>query len=90
MKCTPIPLYKISQCVWLFTKSWQPQVLKVQWIGSFKIREVLYNACCLCLPLMLKIHPVVNVTYLKPTLTVLPSNPKRVMLANPHNMTDKE
>lgn len=89
-KHTSISLYKPGQHVWLLTKLWQPQVLEVQWIGLFEVQEVLYNACQLCLPLMLKIHPVVNVVFLKPVSTLMPSNSPRVVLANSQDMADKE
>lgn len=62
----------------------------VHWISLFEIQEIPHNACYLYLPSTLKIYPVVNIVFLKPASAVVPMDPKRVVLVNPHDMTDKE
>lgn len=88
MKWTSTPSYKTGDQVWLSIKSWQPQILEVQWIGPFEIQEVLHNACCLHLLSTLHIHPVINITFLKPTVTLTPSDPHWPIISNPQDMTD--
>src|SRR5438445_294699 len=90
IKRTPTPQYVAGQRVWLSTRSWQPQVLEVRWIGPFEIQEVLHNACRLRLPSTLKIHPVVNVAYLKPVSEALTTDPRREVLASPEQLADPE
>lgn len=90
MKCLPTPAYREGQQVWLLTKSWKPQVLKVQWVGPFEVQEVLHNACRLHLPLTLHVHPVINVAYLKPVISTVPLDPSHLVLSNPHYMADHE
>lgn len=90
MKCTPTPSYKTGQHVWLSTKSWQLQILEVQWIGLFEIQKVLHNACHLHLLSMLKIHPMVNIAFLKPMASIISSNPRWTISSNPQDMADKE
>lgn len=90
MKRTPTLLYKAGQHVWLLTKSWQPQILKIQWISLFKIQEVLHNTCQLHLPLTLKIHPVVNVAFLKHAAMSTSLDLKHTILSNPQEMANKK
>lgn len=76
MKHTPTPKYVAGQQVWLLMCLWQPQLLEVWWVGPFEVQEVLHNACQLHLSSMLKIHPVVNVAYLKLASAVATGDPK--------------
>ncbi|KIO03177.1 hypothetical protein M404DRAFT_146220 [Pisolithus tinctorius Marx 270] len=45
--------------------------LSEKWIGLYKVLEVLPNALKLKLPQNMKIHPVVNVSWVKPYLSAL-------------------
>lgn len=65
-------------------------MLEVRWIGLFEIQEVLHNACHLCLPSILKIHPVINVAFLKLAVTIVSSDLKCAILSNLQDMAEKE
>ena len=49
------------------------QKLTEKWIGPYEISSVMPNAVELKLPKMLRIHPVVNISRVKPYLGPLPS-----------------
>ena len=72
--------YKVSQQVWLFTDnlhmlSHASKKLMEKWIGPYEVMQVTPNAVKLKLLKTLKIHPVVNVSCVKPYLGPLPGQP---------------
>lgn len=88
IKCAPTSKYVAGQQVWLFMWSWQLQLLEVRWIGLFEVQEVLHNTCQLCLPSMLKIHPVINITYLKLASSMTANDSKRPVFVSPNNLAN--
>ena len=78
--CSTAPIYKISDQVWLSTDNLQmlnraSKKLTEKWIGPYEISSVMPNAVELKLPKMLRIHPVVNISRVKPYLGPLPGQP---------------
>ena len=76
----PAPDYAAGQQVWLSTDNLHmlncaSKKLTEKWIGPYEITRVTPNAVELKLPKTLKIHPVVNVSHLKPYLGPLPGQP---------------
>ena len=74
------PIYKIGDQVWLSTENLQmlnraSKKLTERWIGPYEISSVMPNAVELKLPKMLRIHPVVNISRVKPYLGPLPGQP---------------
>ena len=74
------PIYKISDQVWLSTENLcmlnrASKKLTEKWIGPYEISSVMPNAVELKLPKMLCIHPVVNISRVKPYLGLLPGQP---------------
>ena len=72
--------YKASQQVWLSMDnlhmlSHTSKKLTEKWISPYEVTRVMPNAVKLRLPKTLKIHPVVNVSCVKPYLGPLPSQP---------------
>ena len=76
----PAPDYKVGQQVWLSTDNLRmlnhaSKKLTEKWIGLYEVTQVTPNAVKLKLPKTLRIHPVVNVSHVKPYLGPLPSQP---------------
>ena len=76
----PTPDYKVSQQVWLSTDNLRmlnraSKKLTEKWIGPYEVTQVTPNAIELKLPKTLRIHPVVNVSRVKPYLGPLPGQP---------------
>ena len=74
------PIYKIGDQVWLSTENlWMlnraSRKLAERWIGPYKISSMMPNAVELKLPKSLRIHPVVNISRVKPYLGPLPGQP---------------
>ena len=74
------PIYKIGDQVWLSTDNLRmlnraSKKLTEKWIGPYKISSVMPNVVELKLPRMLRIHPVVNISRVKPYLGPLPGQP---------------
>ena len=74
------PIYKIGDKVWLSTENLHmlnraSKKLTEQWISPYEISSVMPNAVELKLLRMLCIHPVVNVSRVKPYLGPLPGQP---------------
>ena len=72
--------YKVGQQVWLSTDNLRmlncaSKKLMGKWIGPYEVTRVTLNAVELKLPKTLRIHPVVNVSRVKPYLGPLPSQP---------------
>ena len=72
--------YKISQQVWLSTDNLRmlnrvSKKLTEKWIGPYEVTQVTPNAVELRLPKTLGIHPVMNVSHVKPYLGPLPGQP---------------
>ena len=70
--------YKVSQQVWLSMENLHmlnctSKKLMEKWIGPYEVTRVTPNALKLKLPKTLRIHPVVNVSCVKPYLGPLPS-----------------
>ena len=60
--------YQVGQQVWL-------SKLTEKWIGPYEVTQVTLNVVELKLPKTLRIHPVVNVSCVKPYLSPLPGQP---------------
>ena len=76
----PAPDYKVGQQVWLSTDTLRmlnhaSKKLTEKWIGPYEVTRVTPNAVELRLPKTLRIHPVVNVSHVKPYLGPLPGQP---------------
>jgi len=76
----PAPDYTVSQQVWLSTDnlhilSHTSKKLTERWIGPYEVTRVTPNTVELKLPKTLQIHPVVNVSWVKPYLGPLPGQP---------------
>ena len=76
----PAPDYKVSQQVWLSMDNLHmlnhaSKKLMERWIGPYEVTQVTPNAVELKLPKTLRIHPVVNVSCVKPYLGPLLSQP---------------
>jgi len=76
----PAPDYTIGQQVWLSTDNLcminrASKKLTEKWIGPYEVTRVTPNAVELKLPKTLQIHPVVNVSRVKPYLGLLPGQP---------------
>ena len=76
----PTPDYKVGQQVWLSTDNLHmlnraSKKLMEKWIGPYEVTQVTPNAVELKLPKTLRIHPVVNVSRVKPYLGPLPGQP---------------
>src|SRR5437879_2584131 len=76
----PIPNYQVGQEVWLSTDHLHmlnrpSKKLTEKWIGPYEVLRVAPNAVELKLPKSLKIHPVINVSRVKPYLGALPGQP---------------
>ena len=72
--------YKVGQQVWLSMDNLRmlncaSEKLTEKWIGPCEVTRVTPNAVELKLPKTLRIHPVVNVSCVKPYLGPLPSQP---------------
>ena len=72
--------YKVGQQVWLSTDNLHmlnraSKKLTEKWIGPYEVTRVTPNAVKLKLPKTLRIHPVVNVSCVKPYLEPLSSQP---------------
>ncbi|KAG6329683.1 hypothetical protein ID866_9406 [Astraeus odoratus] len=75
-KRTVTPDYKEGDLVWLssdFILLNQPAKLRDRWLGPYPIIKVLDGAVELQLPKTLRIHPVVNVSRVKPHVPPLSS-----------------
>ena len=75
----PTPDYKVSQQVWLSMDNLcmlncASKKLTEKWIGPHEVTRVTPNVVELKLPKTLRIHPVVNVSCVKPYLA-LPAQP---------------
>ena len=76
----PAPDYKVGQQVWLSMDNLcmlncASKKLTEKWIGPYEVTRVTPNAVKLKLPKTLRIHPVVNVSRVKPYLGPLPGQP---------------
>ena len=76
----PAPNYTVGQQVWLSTDNLHmlnraSKKLTEKWIGPYEVTHVIPNAVELKLPRTLCIHPVVNVSCVKPYLGPLPGQP---------------
>ena len=76
----PAPDYKVGQQVWLSMDNLRmlncaSKKLTEKWIGPYEVTRVTPNAVELKLPKTLRIHPVVNVSRVKPYLGPLPGQP---------------
>ena len=76
----PAPDYQVGQQVWLSTDNLRmlsraSKKLMEKWIGPYEVTRVTPNAVKLKLPKTLRIHPVMNVSRVKPYLGPLPSQP---------------
>ena len=76
----PAPDYKVGQQVLLSTDNLRmlnraSNKLMEKWIGPYEVTQVTPNAVELKLPKTLRIHPVVNVSCVKPYLGPLPGQP---------------
>ena len=76
----PAPDYKVGQQVWLSMDNLRmmncaSKKLTEKWIGPYEVTRVTPNAVELKLPKTLRIHPVVNVSHVKPYLGPLPGQP---------------
>ena len=74
------PIYKIGDQVWLSMDNLRmlnraSKKLAEKWIGSYEISRVMPNVVELRLPKTLHIHPVVNVSRVKPYLGLPPGQP---------------
>ena len=71
------PIYKIGDHIWLSTDNLcmlnrASKKLMEKWIGPYEISSIMPNVVELKLPKMLRIHPVVNISRVKPYLGLLP------------------
>src|SRR5947209_7593783 len=60
--------YQVGEQVWLSTANCRLQGntrFQPKWFGPFEVIEIMTNACRLRLPSTIKLHPVINVSYLK-------------------------
>ena len=76
----PAPDYKVGQQVWLSTDNLcmlnrASKKLTEKWTGPYEVTRVTPNVVELKLPKTLRIHPVVNVSHVKPYLGPLPGQP---------------
>ena len=76
----PAPDYKVGQQVWLSMNNLRmlnraSRKLTEKWISPYEITWVTPNVVELKLPKSLRIHPVVNVSHVKPYLGPLPGQP---------------
>jgi len=76
----PAPDYVVGQQVWLSTDNLRmlnraSKKLTEKWIGPYEVTHVTPNTVKLKLPKTLRIHPVVNVSRVKPYLGPLPGQP---------------
>ena len=76
----PAPDYKVGQQVWLSMDNLRmlncaSKKLMEKWISPYGVTRVTPNVVELKLPKTLRIHPVVNVSRVKPYLGPLPSQP---------------
>ena len=74
------PIYKVGDQVWLSTDNLRmlnraSKKLTEKWIGPYEISSVMPNAVELRLPKTFRIHPVVNISRVKPYLGPLPGQP---------------
>ena len=77
---SPAPIYKIGDQVWLSTDNLRmlnraSKKLTEKWVGPYEISSVMPNAVELKLPKTLRIHPVVNISRVKPYLGPLTGQP---------------
>ena len=78
--CSAAPIYKIGDQVWLSTDNLRmlnraSKKLTEKWIGPYEISSTMPNAVELKLPKTLRIHPVVNISRVKPYLGPLSGQP---------------
>jgi len=76
----PAPDYTVGQQVWLSMDNLHmlnraSKKLTEKWIGPYEVTQVTPNVVELKLPKTLRIHPVVNVSRVKPYLGPLPGQP---------------
>src|SRR5947209_13116419 len=75
-------VFKIGDLVWVSMQAVRLEgnpKLSPKWFGPFDVMEVHRNAYRLRLPDTIRVHPVINVSFLKPYLTPTPINPPRVL-----------
>ena len=85
------PAYAIGDCVWLSTDNLclprTSRKLSEQWLGPYSITKLVgTNAVELRLPCSMHIHPVVNISHVKPYRNHLPGQP--VSAPGPSNVTE--
>ena len=85
------PAYAVGDQVWLSTDNlWLPRAsrkLSERWLGPYTITRLIgTNAVELRLPRSMRIHPVVNISHVKPYRERLPGQP--VTAPGPSNVTE--
>src|SRR5438445_8022402 len=74
--------YQVGDLAWLSTSNCHLQGntrFHPKWFGPFEIIEVMTNACRLRLLLTIKLHPVINVSYLKKYIERQDDDPVQVL-----------
>ena len=89
--CSIAPIYKIGDQVWLSTENLcmlnrASKKLTERWIGPYEISSVMSNVVELKPPKTLRIHPVVNISRVKPYLGLLPGQP--ISCSGPIHVTE--
>ena len=85
------PSYSVGDCVWLSTNNLRlpraSRKLLERWLGPYSITKLVgTNAVELRLPHSMRIHPVVNISHVKPYRDHLPGQP--VSAPGPSNITE--
>ena len=75
--CSNIPIYQPGDQVWLSTDNlclpWKSKKLSEKWIGPYPVVKMVgTNTVELHLPHSMQIHPVINISHLKPYKECLP------------------
>ena len=78
--CSDTPSYAVGDHVWLSTNNLclprASRKLSERWLGPYSIMKLVRtNAVKLCLPRSMRIHPVVNISHVKPYCDRLPGQP---------------
>ena len=89
--CSDALAYAVGDQVWLSTDNLHlpraSRKLSERWLGPYSITKLVgLNAVELCLPRSMRIHPVVNISRIKPYCDRLPGQP--VTAPGPSNVTE--
>ena len=89
--CSDTPSYATGDCVWLSTDNLHlpctPRKLSERWLGPYSITKLVgTNAIELRLPCSMCIHPVINISRVKPYRDRLPGQP--VSASGPSTVTE--